>query len=530
MALRGSWRRGAPNNSIMGNMIGTNAAGTVGLGNGATGVSLKQSSGNVVSGNLISGNGVKGIAGDGVRIVGPGASGNLVAANRIGTNAAGTAAIGNNRDGVFLQSGAANNTIGGTSQGAGNLISGNQNHGIEISGSDSTGNVIAGNTVGLNRAGSAALGNVLDAILITDASNTTVGPLNVLSGNGTNGQQGAGLDLAGTAHGTTVFQNFIGTDSTGNRAIGNSAHGVFVGDGVHDNTIGPANVISGNGSADTPGVGVYLFGATATRNQVIGNRIGTNASGSAALDVSVIGVLISQSFGNTVQGNLISGNRFIGVEIAGATASGNQLLGNLIGTNAAGTRAIPNGLDGVFLNNAPGNTIGGTAGGAGNVISGNGSVGIQLFGPQTQGNVIQGNFIGLDSAGRPTLLNRAGGIFVNTGPQANEIGGTAPGQANQGQVRLRFTVSGFHQSHAKFGSSARTTIKRRVRFAAPSRRACDAHRPTTGGVKGRFRPGRPPKGTLSISASSPLKGVGPVTEWTYAVEITALLANPTFTA
>ena len=150
----------------------------------------------------------------------------------------------------------------------------------------------------------------------------------------------------------------------------------------------------------------------------MGNRIGTNASGSAALNESVIGVLISRSFGNTVQGNLVSGNRFVGVEIAGATATANQILGNLIGTDAGGNRPIPNGLDGVFLNNAPGNTIGGTTAGAGNLISANGSVGIQLFGPQTTGNVVQGNFLGLNSAGRLSLPNRSGGIFVSSGPRA----------------------------------------------------------------------------------------------------------------
>ena len=86
--------------------------------------------------------------------------------------------------------------------------------------------------------------------------------------------------------------------------------------------------------------------------------------------------------------------------------------GNLIGTNAGGTAAIPNGHDGIFINDAPNNTIGGTAAGAGNLISGNGSVGIQLFGTLTSGNVIQGNALGLDAAGRPTLPNPAGGIFV----------------------------------------------------------------------------------------------------------------------
>ncbi|HWT81151.1 MAG TPA: right-handed parallel beta-helix repeat-containing protein, partial [Candidatus Methylomirabilis sp.] len=204
-------------------------------------------------------------------------------------------------------------------------------------------------------------------------------------------------------------------------------------------------------------------GSGATDNMVLGNFIGTNAAGTAALDKSVIGVLINQSPGNTVKDNVISGNRFIGLEIAGGTASGNLVQDNKIGTNFDGTTAIPNGLDGIFISDAPNNTIGGTAAGAGNLISGNGSVGIQLFGPLTQGNVIEGNALGLNSAGRPTLPNRAGGIFVNTGPLANQIGGTAPGQANRGQVRPQFTVSGFHQSHARFGTSHQTTLKRRIR-------------------------------------------------------------------
>jgi hypothetical protein len=104
-----------------------------------------------------------------------------------------------------------------------------------------------------------------------------------------------------------------------------------------------------------------------------------------------------------------------------------------------GTAAIPNGLDGITINDAPNNTIGGTTAGAGNLISGNGSVGIQLFGLATTGNVVQGNALGLDAAGRLTLPNQNAGIFANTAPLANVLGGPAPGQANRGQGVL-FTV------------------------------------------------------------------------------------------
>ena len=306
-----------------------------------------------------------------------------------------------------------------------------------------------GNFIGTNAAGTAALGNTLDGISLNDATNNRIIG-NVVSGNGIN-QDAAGINLESNDSNNIIAGNEIGTNAAGDAMLGNSLHGIFLGNGSSNNMIGGStdndrNVISGNGqfpvanSSTQGGVGVYIYGANTSGNVVQRNYIGTNATGIDALTNSVIGVLISQSSGNTVQGNLISGNRFVGLEIAGGggTASGNLVQGNLIGTNAGGTRAVPNGLDGIFIYDAPNNAIGGTAAGAGNLISGNGSVGIQLFGPLTLGNVIQGNALGLNSAGRPTLPNRAGGIFVNTGPLNNKIGGTAPGQANRGQSRPLF--------------------------------------------------------------------------------------------
>jgi hypothetical protein len=129
-----------------------------------------------------------------------------------------------------------------------------------------------------------------------------------------------------------------------------------------------------------------------------------------------------------VDRNIISGNGSVGVQLFGPTASGNIIQGNYIGLDITGTRAIPNGSDGVYLDNAPGNTIGGTATGAGNVISGNPSSGLQLFGDGTTGNVVQGNLLGTNASGTGTIAN-AYGLFINT-PGANAIGGVAAGEAN----------------------------------------------------------------------------------------------------
>ena len=111
--------------------------------------------------------------------------------------------------------------------------------------------------------------------------------------------------------------------------------------------------------------------AGSTGTLIEGNRIGTNAAGTAAIANSAFGVEIDNGSGTTIggtiagAGNLISGNSSFG--IFAFSGSGALIAGNLIGTNAAGTAAIPNsdiGLGGyfagVFINDA-GNTIGGTA-------------------------------------------------------------------------------------------------------------------------------------------------------------------------
>ena len=202
-------------------------------------------------------------------------------------------------------------------------------NGVAITGSgasNASNNAVLGNFIGTNAAGTAALGNTLDGISLNDASNNRIIG-NVVSGNGIN-QDAAGINLESNDSNNIIAGNEIGTNAAGDAMLGNSLHGIFLGNGSSNNTIGgptdnDRNVISGNGqfpvanSSTQGGVGVYIYGANTSGNVVQRNYIGTNATGIDALTNSVIGVLISQSSGNTVQGNLISGNRFVGLEIAG---------------------------------------------------------------------------------------------------------------------------------------------------------------------------------------------------------------------
>jgi titin len=153
-------------------------------------------------------------------------------------------------------------------------------------------------------------------------------------------------------------------------------------------------------------------------------------------------VLISNASGNVVGGttpgsrNLISGN-VVGVEIAGSDSEvgpqHNVIEGNFVGTDATGLTRLDNAV-GVFVNGASGNVIGGPIPGARNVISGNTSYGVFIFGRLATGNTIQGNLLGLAADGRTPF--RSAGAFVQLAGVAiedasnNLIGGAVPGAGN----------------------------------------------------------------------------------------------------
>src|SRR5262249_42993773 len=170
-----------------------------------------------------------------------------------------------------------------------------------------------------------------------------------------------------------------------------------------------------------------LLDARPTGNTIQGNRIGVNASG-AQLANGGQGINLQGSSANLIggtasgAGNLISGNAASGVEISGATSAGNLLQGNLIGTNSGDSGAIANTTDGVLITNgASFNTLGGGTGGAGNVISGNTAIGVEISGGGTSSNLIAGNFIGTEAGGEVGLGN-GGGVVIHAGSTYNVIG------------------------------------------------------------------------------------------------------------
>jgi hypothetical protein len=401
--------------SVQGNYIGTDISGNHALGNVAGGVAVDQEGTNAVIGNfvgnVISGNG----AGNTVAGLGFGisidASGVVVQSNYIGTNAAG-AALGNSSDGIFINSGGTNATIGGTAPPFGNVISDNGGNGIEANAPV----VVQSNLIGTDVSGNVALGNTGDGVLLgSGAAGSLIGGTgagNIISGNGDDG-------VFSGASGTSVAANYIGVNAAGAAALGNGKSGVVVSNAAADTIGGTAggarNLISGNS-----GQGVYILGARSNGTLVYGNDIGTDTSGSAKLGNGANGVYISNASGNFIGGslagaaNVVSGNGQSGILIAGPLATGNSVLANLIGTDGTGTTNLGNGQQGILIDSAGDNTIGSPT--APNVISANAANGVEITGGGAHGNTIGYDLIGTDITGTKALGNAANGVYISNAP------------------------------------------------------------------------------------------------------------------
>ena len=224
------------------------------------------------------------------------------------------------------------------------------------------------------------------------------------------------------------------------------------------------------------GEGIRIAGPTSTGNVISGNYIGTNAAGTAALGNSNSGVFIRRAGGNSVLGNVISGNNgFAGIAICGAAdfcgggadtgnpidASGNVIRGNFIGVAANGSSPLGNIGYGVSLDGVPNTLVGGTAGGAGNVIAFNGTLqslrpGVGVFNTGATGNQIVGNSIH-SNTGQGIALADAVPSPVLTLALANTVEGSLNG-ASETEYVIDFysspvcDPSGFGEGQTPIGS------------------------------------------------------------------------------
>jgi titin len=404
---------------------------------------------NTQENNVISGNGLQGI------IIESAGTGNVVEGNQIGIISTATGRyfqVGNGADGVLVYG--ESNQIGGPVPAAGNLISANFSNGIRLSGSTATRNIIAANIIGLGPGGGYLFGtgnpgngDEGDGVHIEGSSRNQIGGPTAASGNTISSNFGSGVFITDLVNGTSVTRsignivqnNLIGVTSDGSAAKGNAADGVTIDSNVplqpneppgltSLTVIGPGNVISGN----FRGVRISGPGPGAKGVVVRDNLVGTDLTGSFHLGNAEQGVLIDNATDDVIEGTssgsqVISGNN-VGVEIEGQSATDSLVSGNFIGTDRSGTFALSNAQQGVLIQGAAGNTVGGTTAAARNVISAN-YVGVLITGPGAVNNFVLGNYIGTDATGLVGLGNEQEGVRID-GASDNTIGGTSPAATN----------------------------------------------------------------------------------------------------
>ncbi len=465
--------RSAAGNHIIGNRIGTGFLGLTAIGKNGGGVLIQDGSrGNFVGGtleqerNLIAGNG-----GSGVEIRGQSATDNHIVGNFLGTDVTGEFALvdkggteGNPspiRDQVTIFS-SSGNCVGGPTPQEGNLIAGvpGSNAAVHVLGDSATNNLIQNNFIGTNKAGERVivLGVGAGELVWIDGGNENKILDNLISGAlsapfASPGFRGGEPGIRLNGNNNLVQGNLIGTDITGQKALGNGV-GILV-QGNHNTIGGPGpgqkNTISGNDKA-----GIVIEGGDgkdrATNTKVLGNHIGTNPEGSAAVPNLAEGVLVARADSNQIgglgpgEGNLISGNGGTGVFIR--DGSDNFVYGNRIGTDATGLSCLDEGVtcqtglgnkrSGIFIrgdNNVVGwakpdnPSVDITGKGAGNTIAFNGQFGVAMA--RGDGNSVRANRI---------YRNEKGAISASSGLPSVPILKTATVEKVVGSLfRLRTT-------------------------------------------------------------------------------------------
>jgi hypothetical protein len=399
---------GASRNSIIGNLIGTDVTGKIPLANAGDGVQIVNSPRNIIGRphesrrNIISGNSEHGI-----RLDGRFATENKIQGNWIGIGADGETRMGNMRNGVSLTS-APNNLIGGDEPNSGNVISGN---GTADSGSQSNGIALRALAYGpiyewpINAGGNGhayvtVQGDANAPLSWDDAERLAVsagGHLvsitskpeedfirhRILVGEnvrsfwiGLNDRETEG-DWKWTSGEPYVFSNWRVGEPT-NLKDEDIVH--TWGDGTWDDASHPSDfAILEFNTVDA----ANLIGTTDnSKNHILGNFIGTNASGTKVIENAQNGITIEHGLDNTIgsskSGNVIAGNIEHGIHLAGFT-KGTSVAGNWIGTNKNGTTQLGNGLNGVaILDSSSNNRIGGEDDSERNVIAFNGHSGVRI--------------------------------------------------------------------------------------------------------------------------------------------------------
>ncbi|MDX2035145.1 MAG: right-handed parallel beta-helix repeat-containing protein [Isosphaeraceae bacterium] len=377
-------------------------------------------------GSRVTGLSISGFGGDAIEIRSDSV---IVNGNYLGVATSGRIVQGNGGVGVFITG--SGNTVGGSTPADLNVISGNAFSGVAID--DGASNRVIGNFIGPDASGG----------FIADPEGATV------PGNGLDGVHvlgGSGNSIGGSASGErnvisgnrrsgvrlesgsaqVVIGNLVGLEASGTAALGNIGDGILV-DTSSAATIGGSATGSGNVVAGNGGAGVAIVGSTApTSARVLGNTIGLGPDGSTSFGNAGPGVSDMGSSDIIGPGNLIGGNLGDGVVLGG---SANALVGSTVGLGAGGV-IRPNARSGVVASGF-GSTVGSADESGANIISGNTAHGIRATG---SGVMVLVNDVGLAPDGLSAAPNGGDGLSLEAATGATVIGGRFSGNTGRGIV------------------------------------------------------------------------------------------------
>ena len=419
--------------TVTGNLIGLTPDGLGALNNIGNGVYTSNTTTVTIGGitadkrNIIAGNA------DAIK-TGFGTQNLTILGNYIGTDITGLKAIANESNGIFL-SDTANAKIGDGTAAGRNIIANNKLNGIRNSKTPNT--EIKGNYIGTDKNGASAFGNSEHGIYVQNSAGVVIGGSNSADGNVIANGKRIGILAVDAASNVLIENNIIGLAADGTTIAANTQSGIETKD-TNGITI-RNNTLSGNGAS-----GIHLVSSPSS--SIINNRIGTDTSGNLDKGNKGTGIDVQTASTNlTINGNVISGNDSHGIQFTDGDASGTLVYDNRIGTTQNGSTALANNGAGILVNKTPNLTIGSTSS-AGNTISGNGQSGINLFNDQTnllsKNITIVGNNIGISKDATTAIANTAHGVLIQHVSDVKIGDGTVSGSnriAYNNQAGLQIT-------------------------------------------------------------------------------------------
>jgi CSLREA domain-containing protein len=224
----------------------------------------------------------------------------------------------------------------------GNVIAGN-GYGVSLYGGSN--NLLTKNYIGTDPSGRTAMGNAVGIFVGGGASANTIGGGNLISGNASHG-----IHVEAGATTTTIVGNTIGADVTTGRPLSNSGHGILLEGG--GNLVGLGGDLGSSEplcAGDCNIIASSAFSGVAVlsdANQVYGNHIGTDRTGTVLLSNGGEGVYVAGS-NNWIDSNLIRFNTYRGIFVSSGTANGllNRLLSNGPSGGGLGIDLAPDGVN-----------------------------------------------------------------------------------------------------------------------------------------------------------------------------------------